>query len=1080
MTCSSSFSVTLGTGYPFSITAHAATADSTVRSQSTTRDAVARLAVRSHLPSAERAHFGQYKTAKSLYDAVITRYSSPATAALSRLMLRYLFPDLAAFTIVADLITHLRTSDTCYHAALPTEPSSVEGQPLTSEHVALRGTSVRLLGRRRSGTFRCTVTATSEFAAALPHLVSMLLAPEGDPDAPDIPTPRSYAEAIEGPYSSQWQAPMDAEMASWKSTGTYVDEVPPPGANIVSGMWIFRVKRPPGSPPVFKARYVARGFSHRQGVDFFQTFSPSPKLTTLRVLLHVVAQRDYELHSLDFSTAFLQGSLHEEIWLRRPPGFTRSFPAGSLWSLWRPVYGLRQAPSEWHDTLRTTLAALGFAPSTAGLLLSSCEAEIYVGAMAAQELCRLTYQLTDLGEPPCSPPVLYVDNKAMFALCQEHTMEHRTKHIALRYFLARELQQRGQLHLAYVATQANNADIFTKALQPSDHQRFCTMLGLLALSFLTGLVTYCSPPLCLWGALAVIQQTTAAATTSAAAKTTAAAATLSEAEATTTTPAPIAISSSTPTPVTDTTPTPAQQLTPTPRDIHTSANITVEQEFSTKIHYSYPTEENFNESAELALPVLKLTYLISRSYLTTTRARQHMNRWKSRDMAFEAFVAWLPVAKRESGVKLNSFQDHFFSLDLLEQHLLAAETSAVAVGAARGTLRTPFFEGCSPSPIAPTYAFVAAIDVLSTEDVRAASASAKRRSSKGKGGKGGGGGSGSGGVGSNGGSGGCGGGGSGGSGGGSGGVGGNRGGGGGSGGSGSVGSGGGRTKAQRGGSGGGQWQRQQRRSETLSPEQLRQWSGVVIFDPDYDAILSSMYALSASAEGDYYWCVPPDPGIEAAALGAGESSLPGTAPTKDLHTFTLDSGASRCRHLATFTHQPESSLYTLATEPPQVAASAQVSASGQVAAPCLCRHLSHQTLVWHHRLGHPSLPRLRGMHSRLLVSGLPRSLPPLPPLPAPPCLPCIEGRQRAAPHFSLFPSTTAPLQTLHIDVWGPARINGQDRECYFLLVDVLIPWICVVRLQLRERFRADLPILRLHSDRGGEFSSDLLRDFFSW
>ncbi|CAI7738063.1 unnamed protein product, partial [Closterium sp. NIES-54] len=88
-------------------------------------------------------------------------------------------------------------------------------------------------------------------------------------------------------------------------------------------------------------------------------------MTTLRVLLHVAAQRDYELYSLDFSTAFLQGSLHEEIWLRRPPGFTGSFPPGAQWSLWRPVYGLRQAPREWHDTLRTTLAALGFAPSTA-------------------------------------------------------------------------------------------------------------------------------------------------------------------------------------------------------------------------------------------------------------------------------------------------------------------------------------------------------------------------------------------------------------------------------------------------------------------------------------------------------------------------------------------------------------------------------------------------------------------------------------------------------------------------------------------------------------------------------------------
>ncbi|CAI7884316.1 unnamed protein product, partial [Closterium sp. NIES-54] len=125
------------------------------------------------------------------------------------------------------------------------------------------------------------------------------------------------------------------------------------------------VKRPPGSSPVFKARYVARGFSQRQGVDFFHTFSPTPKMTTLRVLLHVATQRNYELHSLDFSTAFLQGSLLEEIWLRRPPCFTGSFPTGTQWSLRQPVYGLRQAPREWHDTLRTNLAALGFAPSTA-------------------------------------------------------------------------------------------------------------------------------------------------------------------------------------------------------------------------------------------------------------------------------------------------------------------------------------------------------------------------------------------------------------------------------------------------------------------------------------------------------------------------------------------------------------------------------------------------------------------------------------------------------------------------------------------------------------------------------------------
>ncbi|CAI7796084.1 unnamed protein product [Closterium sp. NIES-53] len=259
----------------------------------------------------------------------------------------------AASALVAELVDFAARCRLDYAASLVAEsapvcPPSVGGECALSTDVL----------EDRQEEFRC-------FAAALPDLVSTLIAPEGDPNAPDIPTPRSYSEAIEGPYSSQWHAAMAAEMASWKSTGTYVDEVPPPGANIVSGMWIFRVKRPPGSPPVFKARYVARGFSQRQGVDYFQTFSPTPKMTILRVLLHVAAQRDYELHSLDFSTAFLQGSLPEEIWLCRPPGFTGSFPAGTQWSLRQLVYGLRQAPREWHDTLRTTLAALGFAPSTA-------------------------------------------------------------------------------------------------------------------------------------------------------------------------------------------------------------------------------------------------------------------------------------------------------------------------------------------------------------------------------------------------------------------------------------------------------------------------------------------------------------------------------------------------------------------------------------------------------------------------------------------------------------------------------------------------------------------------------------------
>ncbi|CAI7879909.1 unnamed protein product [Closterium sp. NIES-53] len=478
--------------------------------------------------------------------------------------------------------------------------------------------------------------------------------------------------------------------------------------------------------------------------------------------------------------------------------------------------------------------------------------------------------------------------------------------------------------------------------------------------------------------------------------------------------------------------------------------------------------------------------------------------------------------------------DHFLTLDptaltvdLLEQHLLAAETSVVAVGAARGTPRTPFVEGCSPSPLAPSNTSAAAAGVPGAEDVGAASASAKRRSSKGKGGRGGGGGSGGGGRGSSGGGGGNGSGGSGGSGGGSGGFGGGGGGSGGSGGSGSGGSGGGRTGAQCEGSGGGQRQQQQRRSETPSPQQLREWfaqrgvsggsgscpyvirmghradqicgnfhtqhrcfsrpndawraefgdeserrcwtellrSGIAIFDLDYDAILAAVYALSVSAEGDCYLCVLPDPSIEAAALGASDTTLPPLSAPVPVRLADPSRGPTPCPFLNCSPVSGGSVRLTVRPSPPLVL----------------------------YELGEYRCPLGRDGHYHHSWG----SLPPLQPSPAPPCLPCVEGRQRAAPHSSSFPLTTAPLQNLHMDVWGPGRVSGQSRERYFLLViedytryttvfplqskgqvvDVLIPWICAVLLQLREQFRTDLPVLRLHSDRGGEFSSDLLRDF---
>ncbi|CAI7914528.1 unnamed protein product [Closterium sp. NIES-54] len=155
------------------------------------------------------------------------------------------------------------------------------------------------------------VTTIASFASShrldyATHLVSGAARSPSSGGAPVFPLEASYTIAAK-----------EAEMAAYRSTGTYIDAVPPLGANVVSGMWLYKVKRPPGAPPVSKAHYVARGFSQQEGVDVFQTFAPTPKMTSLR------------------------------------------------WQLRRPIYSLRQAPREWHDMLRTTLAALEFLPSSA-------------------------------------------------------------------------------------------------------------------------------------------------------------------------------------------------------------------------------------------------------------------------------------------------------------------------------------------------------------------------------------------------------------------------------------------------------------------------------------------------------------------------------------------------------------------------------------------------------------------------------------------------------------------------------------------------------------------------------------------
>ncbi|CAI7902372.1 unnamed protein product, partial [Closterium sp. NIES-53] len=792
----------------------------------------------------------------------------------------------------------------CLLAFVVTDPESDRARAAASAEMSASPLSVRsecVLGtdvlEDKQEDFEC-------LAAAVPCFASMLLAPEGDPDAPDISTPRSYTEAISDPPSRM---------------------------NIVDGMWIFRVMRLPSSLPAFKARYVARGFSVTTSCTLWTSAQLSCRaactrrsgfaahLASLGRFLQVPSGASGGQSTVS-ARHLASGTTHSGLHTSLPTFYVLVYVDNLVFAT-AHTEALTLVNSELQK--RPTCTDLGELRSYLGLQITWDRAwrtiSLTQSHMVHQVLQRFVFQFSSpqptplsidhsLSAPPSDESVELSGPYPKLVGCHITTgmglvLGGRgpvvlTGHADASWVDDSAVQRSSQgygsvswrsTHSSLVLSSSCEAEIYAGALAAQE------------LRWLTYLLTDLGEQLRLPPVL--VSQFDHVFGAAPAPPTTADVSTRSQwlsRDAT----ARLAI----------------RNHLPVAECTHFGQHRTAQALYDAVVaRYSSP--------ATAALGRLLLPYLFP-------------------ELSAFATVADLVTHLRTSDARYRC-ADHFLTLDptsltvdLLEQHLLAAETCAVAVGAARGTPRSPFFEGCFPSPLSPSLASAAAADVSVTEDVGAALTSAKRRSSKGKGGRGGGGGSGGGGSGigsdgggSGGGGGGSGGGGGGGTGSGSGGSGGSGGGGGGSGGSGGGWTGIGRSGHRRGGPGGGQRQQQQRRSETQSPQQLREWltcgkfhtehrifshledawraefgddvdfphrtdlfrSGVAIFDLDYDAIISAMYALYFSAEGDCYRCVPPDPAIAAAALGASVSGTPpGTVPAQALHTFTLDSGASRC------------------------------------------------------------------------------------------------------------------------------------------------------------------------------------------
>ena len=134
--------------------------------------------------------------------------------------------------------------------------------------------------------------------------------------------PITLEEALRSPHKDQWVHGLEDEMKSLVKRGVLELVEPPPGARILDGKYVFKIKRDASGAPIrFKVRFVIKGYRQIQGIDFWETYAGTVKAMAYRLILALVAQYDLDCEHIDVKTAFLYGDIEEEIYCYIPPGF---------------------------------------------------------------------------------------------------------------------------------------------------------------------------------------------------------------------------------------------------------------------------------------------------------------------------------------------------------------------------------------------------------------------------------------------------------------------------------------------------------------------------------------------------------------------------------------------------------------------------------------------------------------------------------------------------------------------------------------------------------------------------------------
>ncbi|KAL0882308.1 hypothetical protein ABMA27_000825 [Loxostege sticticalis] len=187
--------------------------------------------------------------------------------------------------------------------------------------------------------------------------------------------PETYKQALNSSDAEKWQASINEELEAHKKNNTWTLVEKPPNVNVIGCKWVFRIKEEPTGPR-FKSRLCAKGYAQTKGIDYKETFAPTVRYDSIRILLSEAAQYNLETIQLDIKTAFLYGELEEDIYMSVPEGI--SCKEKQVCKLNKSLYGLKQSPRCWNSKFDSVLKKFG-------LVNSKADQCVYVGQRGGEK-----------------------------------------------------------------------------------------------------------------------------------------------------------------------------------------------------------------------------------------------------------------------------------------------------------------------------------------------------------------------------------------------------------------------------------------------------------------------------------------------------------------------------------------------------------------------------------------------------------------------------------------------------------------------------------------------------------------------